>query len=145
MTAESFQQEINRRCLQQHVTYHGEQHGSAKEALLAQADAFLLPTLNDCFPLVLLEAMRHGLPCISTSVGAIPEIIGHGHTGFICPEVNASALCDAMLALMQSPSICKSFGEAGKVKYNTFFTRKKFEENILRIISDTFPVMQEEQ
>lgn len=38
---------------------------------------------NECFPLVLLEAMQHGLPCISTNEGAISDIVDDGVTGYI--------------------------------------------------------------
>ena len=47
-------------------------------------DVFVFPTFyhNECFPLVLLEAMQHHLPCISTTEGGIPGIIDDKETGY---------------------------------------------------------------
>jgi glycosyltransferase involved in cell wall biosynthesis len=50
------------------------------------ADLFLLPTRHlECFGLISLEAMSHGLPVLGTKVGAIPEVIGPLLPGFLTP------------------------------------------------------------
>ena len=45
------------------------------DAQLEQADAFVLPSLNENLPLALLQAMAMGLPCIAAGVGGIPEVL----------------------------------------------------------------------
>ena len=54
----------------------------------------LFPTFyhNECFSLVLLEAMEHGLPCISTTEGGIPGIVDDGKTGFLVPKHDVAVL-----------------------------------------------------
>ena len=49
--------------------------------LLARSDLFVLPSLGDAYPTVLMEAMAAGLPVVSTRVGGIPEIVDDGRTG----------------------------------------------------------------
>lgn len=51
--------------------------------ILAENDIFILPSLGEGLPISILEAMRQGLPIISTRVGGIPEMIIEGETGFL--------------------------------------------------------------
>lgn len=51
--------------------------------ILAENDIFILPSLDEGLPISILEAMRQGLPIISTRVGGIPEMIIEGETGFL--------------------------------------------------------------
>ncbi len=72
------------------------------EALLqlyADADVFVFPTRGDCLPLAVMEALTSGLPVVTTTVGALPEAVTHGETGWIVPPDDPAALADALLAL----------------------------------------------
>lgn len=50
---------------------------------LENSDLFILPSITEGFPIAILEAMRLGLPIVSTNVAGIPEMINDGHTGII--------------------------------------------------------------
>jgi len=65
-------------------------------------DAFVLPSLVERMPLVILEAQAHGLFVIATDVGAIPEMIQDGKTGFIIKSADCQALVDAMKNLLKN-------------------------------------------
>jgi glycosyltransferase involved in cell wall biosynthesis len=69
--------------------------------LYARADIFVLPTLADCFPLVIQEAMAAGLPVIATDVGAIGQAVIPGHTGQLVPPRDPRALAHAITALQE--------------------------------------------
>ncbi len=72
------------------------------EALLklyADADLFVFPTRGDCLPLAVMEALTSGLPVVTTTVGALPEAVTHGETGWIVPPNDAPALAAALGAL----------------------------------------------
>ena len=56
------------------------------------ADLFVLPSLKEGFPCVIVEALACGLPVISTTVGGIPEIIKDGRYGTLVPPTNLVAL-----------------------------------------------------
>ena len=53
------------------------------EELLPEADVFLVPTYNEAFGFAILEAMAFGVPVISTTHFAIPEMIDHGVSGYL--------------------------------------------------------------
>lgn len=74
--------------------------------LLREADAFVAPCLvgadgnADGLPTVLLEAMASGVPCISTAVTGIPEVIRHGETGLLCRPGHLDDLVDAITTVI---------------------------------------------
>ena len=77
--------------------YHDvEPNSELLRRLYATADIFVLPTLADCFPLVIQEAMVAGLPVITTDVGAIGEAVQGGVTGLLVPPDDVRALRAAL-------------------------------------------------
>ena len=136
MDAAMFQAEVAKRGLEGMVVYHGRKYGKDKEAFLNGADIFVFPTFyhKECFPLVLLEAMEHGLPCISTTEGGIPGIIDNGKTGFLVPKHDVSALADKILLLLSNPDLRCNMGKAGKEKFEKEFTLNVFENRMTWIL-----------
>lgn len=82
--------------------------------LYATADLFVLPTLADCFPLVIQEAMAAGLPVIATDVGAIGEAVRDGETGLLVPPGDVRALGAALDALVSDRARRRAMGERGR-------------------------------
>ena len=136
ISEERMQQEIERRGLQKVVTYHGRQYGEDKEARFAEADCFVHPTLDDCFPLVILEAMQHALPVIATPVGAIPDMVIDGETGMIVPVSDAQALADEMLELVRKPEMSVKMGKLGYLLIRKKYTSTTFEEKLMKILAE---------
>ena len=73
--------------------------------LYADADLFVFPTRGDCLPLAVMEALTSGLPVITTTVGALPEAVTHGETGWVVPPDDAPALADALHALASDAAL----------------------------------------
>lgn len=89
---------------------------------------------NECFPLVLLEAMQQGVPCIASNEGGISDIIDNGKTGFIVEKKNAGQLADKIEVLLKDPSLCQGMGQAGKKKFQAEFTIERFENRMKDIL-----------
>ena len=70
----------------------------------AMADVFVLPSLSEGSPNVLLEAMAAGLPIVATEAGGIPEIAVDGVTGLLVPPRDVDALACAVNALLENRS-----------------------------------------
>jgi glycosyltransferase involved in cell wall biosynthesis len=73
-------------------------------AALAGLDVFILSSVNEGLPLVILEAMAAGLPVLSTSVGGVPEILPK-ESSWLCPPGDAEALAAAMLQAARCPDL----------------------------------------
>lgn len=138
MDAAMFHNEVAKRGLEEMVVYHGRKYGSDKEAFLNTADIFVFPTFyhNECFPLVLLEAMQHRLPCVSTTEGGIPGIIDEGKTGFLIEKHDFHTLADKLEYFIEHPQESKRMGENGYRKFHDKFTLRKFEESMVDILND---------
>lgn len=83
--------------------------GDKKElhALFDWADVFLLPSLSEGLPKVLLEAMARSLPIIASDVGSVRDLITHGETGLLVPPADPGALADAIKSLAQRADIAQ--------------------------------------
>jgi len=86
-----------------------------KAMVLKAADIFCLPSLYECFPLAILEAMASGLPVITSNISGIPEIIIHGKNGLLCQPGNSSELAEAIRYLVEHESIRKEMGDLNTV------------------------------
>lgn len=60
------------------------------------ADVFVFPSLSEGSPRVVLEALAHGLPVVSTRVGSVPDLIRDGESGLIVPLRDAAAIAHAV-------------------------------------------------
>jgi glycosyltransferase involved in cell wall biosynthesis len=84
-------------------------------ALYHNADIFVFPTLGDCLPIALMEAMAAGLPIISTGVGAINEMVSDGVNGIIISPDNTESLIEALIRLSNDHEMRNGMGIAGRV------------------------------
>jgi glycosyltransferase involved in cell wall biosynthesis len=71
-----------------------------RDALLASAEAFVLPSRHEGLPMALLEAMAWGLAPLCTPVGAIPELVQHEASGLLVPPGDIGALARALERLL---------------------------------------------
>ena len=126
-----FEKAVKERGLEQYVRYHGPQYGSNKETFWQNADFFVFPTFyyNESFPLVLLEAMQHGMACVSTNEGGIPDIVENGKTGLICERENSVDLSEKIKQMIDDDAMMQSMGREAKKKYEDCYTLKCFEQN----------------
>jgi glycosyltransferase involved in cell wall biosynthesis len=81
--------------------------------LYAEADAFALPTLDDPFGIVVLEAAAAGLPLIASPfAGATEDFVVDGVNGFVVDPSDEAALADAIARLAAQPDLRARMGEA---------------------------------
>lgn len=134
--AARFAREVGERGLNQLVLYHGKRYGDEKEAFWQSADLFVFPTYypNECFPLVLLEAMQHAVPCISTREGGIPGIIRDGQTGRIVERKDSTALADAMAWMLAHAEDRQQMGRQARQRYLREFTLARMESHICQCL-----------
>ena len=135
--AARFDHEVEQRGLSDIAIYHGRKYGEEKNEYYRNADMMVFPTYyhNECFPLVLLEAMQCGVACVSTNEAAIPEIIDDGRTGLLVDKgaggvPSAEDVSVAIEKLITDRQLCYQMGQEGRRKYEKMYTLDVFERNV---------------
>jgi glycosyltransferase involved in cell wall biosynthesis len=100
---------VNRHRVEDRVSLVGVREDVAN--LLAAADIFAMPSTWEGMPLALAEAMMAGLPAIASNVGGMPEMIEHGRSGFIAPELNAASFSNILHALLTQQELRSTVGQ----------------------------------
>lgn len=79
-----------------------------------RADVFCLPSVQEGFGIVFLEAMASGLPIVATTAAAIPEVVPHRYAGVLVPPGNVGALAEALIELLRNPDQRAMYGAFGR-------------------------------
>lgn len=109
--------------LEKIVRFLGERHDV--NALLAQADFFVLSSVEEGIPLTVLEAMAAGLPVVATRVGGNAEVVIPNQTGLLVKSREPPDLAGAMLAMLDDPEKARRMGLAGRDRVEREFDVKK--------------------
>jgi glycosyltransferase involved in cell wall biosynthesis len=81
---------------------------------VAHSDLFVLASFAEGIPVALMEAMALGVPCISTYIAGIPELIDHDHDGILVPAGSVDDLTKAILRLARDPALRQRFAEGAR-------------------------------
>jgi glycosyltransferase involved in cell wall biosynthesis len=103
-------------------------------ALYRKANIFVLPTIADCSPLVIFEAMAAGLPVIATRIGGISEMVIHGETGLLIPPSSPVALSEAIRELAKDPTRRRAMGIAGRRRVEKYFDGPRNYRSLIALI-----------
>lgn len=127
--------------LEEAVTFLGTRQDVPE--LLTLMDAVVLPSLEEGFPVAILEAMAAGQPVVATAVGGNPEAVVHGETGLLVPPGDSRALAEAMVWLLEHPGEAARFGEAGRRRVAERFeisaTVRQYEAVYERLVAQKCP------
>ncbi len=126
---------IRERGLQQHVSFVGVVSGERKWQLLVDADALVFPTYYymEVHPLVVVEALRAGLPVVSTKWAAIPEMIEDGVNGLLAKPRDADDLAEKILRVIRDASLREKMSQANRRRFEEFFTHQQYGDRIITV------------
>lgn len=79
-----------------------------------EADVFVFASLSEGSPRVVLEAMAHALPLISTPVGSVPDLVRDGESGLLVPYRDSHAIADAVRRYIDNPDLRRRCGTAAQ-------------------------------
>lgn len=132
-----FHDKVKENGIDKFVKYLGPKYGNEKEELFLNSDIFVFPTrfYSETFGIVLLEAMKYGLPVIATEYVSIPEIVSDGVTGILIPTNDVNKLSDAIIKLIENKDLRITFGEAGKRRFKEYFTLDIFVNNWINLVN----------
>jgi glycosyltransferase involved in cell wall biosynthesis len=88
----------------------------------AAADVFVLPSLWEGLPLVILEAMFGGNAIVASNISGVPEAIDHGTHGVLVPAGDPVALADGLAGVLRDPAYRRRLADAALERARTCFT-----------------------
>ncbi len=95
-----------------HVHFLGRR--SELEHIYPAFDVFVLSSLQEGSPNVVLEAMACGVAVVATRVGGVPELLDDGHSGLLVPAADPTVLADALECLAQDADLRRRLGDAAR-------------------------------
>jgi len=108
------ERDVTERGLGQQVIFEGWQNSGRVRALYQQADIFALPSFAEGIPVVLMEAMAMEIPCVSTRITGIPELIRDQTDGLLVTPSSAEELAAAIARLLDDPDLRGRLGKSAR-------------------------------
>ncbi len=115
----------------------------------AACDVFVLPAVVDArgdtegLGVVLLEAMLHARPVIASNAGGIPDIVQHGHTGWLVPPGDPEALARRLLEVAGQPEMARRVAEQGREHARTRFSWARILAETERVYREALETLRE--
>jgi glycosyltransferase involved in cell wall biosynthesis len=118
---ESLRHRVQELGLEDVVIFHGWRNQDEVCELNKQSHIHLLPSFAEGVPLVLMEAMAVGTPCIASRITGNPELIEHGAEGLLITPGSEDSLVQAIRILADSPELRRQFSILGRHKIENEF------------------------
>lgn len=115
--------------LEKHIIVMGWIDGTKKLELLKNTAAVILPSYNEGLPMAILEGMAAGKAIISTSVGAIPEVVTT-ENGILIEPGNVSALAEALLRCSRDVEMLRAMSRANMEMIERRFSVRRMHERL---------------
>jgi colanic acid/amylovoran biosynthesis glycosyltransferase len=121
----SLERDIEARGLSRHVILHGFAPQHKLDEMYRGADVFALASFAEGLPGVLMEAMAMEIPCVSTWITGVPELIRDGVDGLLVPPAGEQALAEALARLMDDAALRRRIGTAARLRILDKFDLRK--------------------
>ncbi len=106
--------------LESHVLFLGMRNDVPE--VVSCSDLFVLPSINEGFGVVLLEAMAMKCPIVATNVGGVPEVVLDGETGILVPPRDPAQLANGIVKFLRDQSLAKQMSENGYQRLKACFS-----------------------
>ncbi len=106
----------------------------------SMADVFVLPTLYDPCPKVILEAMACETPIIASRVSGIPELIKDGREGMLIPSKNSNLIADKIIDLLSNQEKAEQMGKKARLRVKKEFTWHICAQKLLQLYTNEIEV-----
>jgi 5'-nucleotidase len=106
-----------------------------------RADVLLFNSTNEVTPLVLPEAMLHGVPVVTTNIAGIPEMLRHGEHGFVLDPDDEAGFIDAMTRLADDHTFRSQIADAGRQHASRVFTLDAMVDNYSKVALELAPTV----
>jgi glycosyltransferase involved in cell wall biosynthesis len=106
------------------------------QSILPRWDIFVMPSLEEGFPIAALDAMAAGLPVVATRVGGVPELIEDGTTGWLVPPRDIESLGSRLRVLLSDRELRVRMGAAGYARIRDHFSTAHMTKNFAQLYEE---------
>ena len=124
----TLEEQANRLGLRDCILFLG--HRSDVPRLLPAADLFVLSSLYEGIPNIVMEAMAAGLPVVATAVGGVPELIEDGRSGILVKSESSTELSSAICKLLEDREKLYSMGRNGRQRVQDHFSIERMVDGV---------------
>lgn len=122
--------------LQAKVNFLGAKSADEVKEHMDKCDVFSLPSWNEAFGVVYLEAMACGKPVIGCEGQGIADVVAHGETGFLVPPREVGSLADTLLLLLENPDLRAKVGKQARGLVEDSYTWEKNARRTARVYEE---------
>jgi len=95
------------------------------EKIYSRLDVVALTSLNEGTPVALIEAQAAACPCVATKVGGVTDVIEEGRSGFLVTSGDTQRFIEALIKLLNNPTLMQSMGEYSRNKVKDRFSKSR--------------------
>jgi colanic acid/amylovoran biosynthesis glycosyltransferase len=121
------------------VLFEGHVDAERLNACYRESDAFVLTSLFEGIPIVLMEAMAQQIPCIAPRITGIPELIADGVSGLLFHPADDEDLLRALRHLIEDPVLRRSLAQAGRHAIEESYDMRRNTAEFARILRARLP------
>jgi colanic acid/amylovoran biosynthesis glycosyltransferase len=118
------------------VVFEGAVNQDRIRSLYARAHCFSLPSFAEGIPVVLMEAMAMEIPCVTTHITGIPELITNGVDGLLVPPSNVQALAEAIARLMDDEPLRIAMGRAARAQVQARYDLARNVDTLAQVFAE---------
>jgi len=122
-------EEISTKRLEDRISFHG--FSDKVDDYLSSAAIYFQPSIIESHGIAVIEAMAHGLPCVTSDAGGLPESVLNCKTGFTCPPVDADGFVSHIMELLSDNKLQTKMGNAGRKRAEELFNELSQEREII--------------
>lgn len=116
------------------VTFVGSKVGKDLTSYFQRADLFVMPSRQEGFGIVYLEAMAFGKPVIAAKSGGASEVVLDGETGYVVAYGDIAALAERITRVLCNDVLARDMGEAGRQRVQQHYTFEHFRHNLRKVL-----------
>lgn len=103
---------------------------------LNKAHIFLLPSVAEALPVVLMEAMAVGLPVVATNVGSVKQLVINGKSGYLVEAEDISAMSERLNYIISNPRHGKELGKEGRSHIVNHYDVEKLNQKLVELFRE---------
>jgi len=103
------------------------------EQLYYQSAVYFQPSILESQGIAVLDAMRHGLPCVVTDVGGLPESVINNETGYVVGVMDTDSMAEKIITLLTNETLRKGMGCAARCYYQEKYVSDFWEQKMFQL------------